>query len=73
MEKIYDAPANYNDIINYALTMDTDKLNSSAEKLVIKLMIYKTKVKYYKATVTTMQLLNRFSAAHTPNLATISL
>lgn len=51
MEKIYDAPANYNDIINYALTMDTDKLNSSAEKLVIKLMIYKTKVKYYKATV----------------------
>lgn len=44
MEKIYDAPANYNDIINYALTMDTDKLNSSAEKLVIKLMISKTKV-----------------------------
>lgn len=33
MEKIYDAPANYNDIINYALTMDTDKLNSSAEKI----------------------------------------
>lgn len=71
MEKIYDAPANYNDIINYALTMDTDKLNSSAEKLVIKLMVYKTK--YYEATAPTTQLLNRFSTARTPNLTTISL
>lgn len=33
MEKIYDAPANYNDIIDYAQTMDTEKLNSSAEKI----------------------------------------
>jgi len=33
MEKIYDAPANYNDIINYALTMDDDQFNSTAEKI----------------------------------------
>lgn len=43
MEKIYDAPADYNDIINYAQTMDSDKLNSSAEKLVFELIIYKMK------------------------------
>jgi len=48
MEKIYDAPANYNDIINYAQTMDDEQFNSTAEKLVIKLIIYKIKVKYYK-------------------------
>jgi hypothetical protein len=34
MEKIYDAPANYNDIINYVQTMDADKLNDATEKLV---------------------------------------
>ncbi|XP_022166923.1 putative fatty acyl-CoA reductase CG8306 [Myzus persicae] len=33
MEKIYDAPANYNDIINYTQTTDTEKLNSGAEKI----------------------------------------
>ncbi|XP_050526582.1 putative fatty acyl-CoA reductase CG8306 [Daktulosphaira vitifoliae] len=32
-EIIYDAPANYNDIINYAQTMDAKELNNSAEKL----------------------------------------
>lgn len=51
MEKIYDAPANYNDIINYAQTMDTEKLNSAAEKLVIKLIFYKIKVKYFKISI----------------------
>jgi len=39
MEKIYDAPANYDDIINYAQTMDTNELNSGAEKLVVKIII----------------------------------
>lgn len=34
MEKIYDAPANYEDIINYSQTMDTDKFNMGADKLV---------------------------------------
>jgi hypothetical protein len=48
MEKIYDTPANYNDIINYAQTMDDEQFNSTAVKLVIKLIIYKIKVKYYK-------------------------
>ncbi|XP_060844912.1 putative fatty acyl-CoA reductase CG8306 [Rhopalosiphum padi] len=33
MEKIYDAPANYNDIINYAQTMDDEQFNSTAEKI----------------------------------------
>uniref|UniRef100_A0A2S2Q417 Fatty acyl-CoA reductase n=1 Tax=Sipha flava TaxID=143950 RepID=A0A2S2Q417_9HEMI len=33
MEKIYDAPANYNDIINYVQTMDADKLNDATEKI----------------------------------------
>lgn len=46
MEKIYDAPANYNDIINYTQTTDTEKLNSGAEKLVIKLIFYIVKVKH---------------------------
>jgi len=51
MEKIYDAPANYNDIINYIQTMDTEKLNSAAEKLVIKLIFFKYKVKYFKISI----------------------
>lgn len=34
MEKIYDAPANYNDIINYVETMDPDKLNDATKTLV---------------------------------------
>jgi len=51
MEKIYDAPANYNDIINYVQTMDTEKLNSAAEKLVIKLIFYKIIIKYFKISI----------------------
>lgn len=32
MEKIYEAPANYNDIINYAQTMDPKELNEATDK-----------------------------------------
>lgn len=35
MEKIYDAPANYEDVINCSQTMDVDKFNIGADKLVI--------------------------------------
>lgn len=42
MEKIYDAPANYEDIINCSQTMDTDKFNMGADKLVIQYNIYCT-------------------------------
>lgn len=34
MEKIYDAPANYDDIINYVQNTDVDKLNKATDKLV---------------------------------------
>ncbi|VVC39906.1 Male sterility, NAD-binding,NAD(P)-binding domain,Fatty acyl-CoA reductase, C-terminal [Cinara cedri] len=33
VEKMYDAPANYNDVINYVQTMDNDQLNDTAEKI----------------------------------------
>lgn len=32
LEKIYDAPANYNDIINYVESMDNDKSYSDTDK-----------------------------------------
>lgn len=32
MEKIYEAPANYDDIINYVQTTDIEKLNSATDK-----------------------------------------
>lgn len=35
MEKIYDAPGNYFDIINHAQTMDAKELNGATDKLVI--------------------------------------
>jgi len=35
MEKIYDAPANYDDVINYVQTTDINKLNIDENKLVI--------------------------------------
>jgi len=39
MEKIYDAPANYDDVINYVQITDSQKLNSDGDKLVI-LIVY---------------------------------
>lgn len=32
MEKIYEAPANYDDIINYVQTTETEKLNNATDK-----------------------------------------
>lgn len=38
MEKIYDAPANYDDIIKYVQNTDDNKLNEATDKLVILLI-----------------------------------
>lgn len=51
MEKIYDAPANYDDIINYVQSADFDKLNSNSEKLVVFFYSFNT----YKCIVVYLQ------------------